>query len=114
LLIGLVSAVLSDLGFEVVSVGDGRAAVEAFRAEPSFVLPILDGDMPNLCGIDAARAVFDPLARCVRRGRERRAPDRGCGGRGECALRGEGRTEFIKALRESCAAAFTRAERTRR
>jgi two-component system cell cycle sensor histidine kinase/response regulator CckA len=49
---------LRQLGFEVVTVADGRQAVEAFTADPSrFDLVLLDLTMPVMTGTEAVLAI---------------------------------------------------------
>jgi PAS domain S-box-containing protein len=51
-------SMLRELGFDVVAVGDGRAAVEAFQADPRrFDLVLLDLTMPVMDGAAALRAI---------------------------------------------------------
>lgn len=53
MILGPVTAILSDAGYDVVACKDGADAIERFRKEPeSFVLVILDMVMPNLSGRD--------------------------------------------------------------
>lgn len=52
--------VLENLGYRVVVVDDGLAAVAAYRAEPNaFALVILDISMPGLCGDEALRKILE-------------------------------------------------------
>jgi two-component system, cell cycle sensor histidine kinase and response regulator CckA len=49
---------LRQIGFEVTAVADGRAAVEAFSADPArFDLVLLDLTMPIMTGAEALRAI---------------------------------------------------------
>jgi two-component system, cell cycle sensor histidine kinase and response regulator CckA len=49
---------LRQIGFEVTAVADGRAAVEAFAADPArFDLVLLDLTMPIMTGAEALRAI---------------------------------------------------------
>ena len=52
----LTQGLFEKLGFEVVVVGDGRAAVEATRTE-DFDAIIMDCQMPNLDGFQATAAI---------------------------------------------------------
>jgi len=63
----MLCSIVSDAGYEVVGeAGDGRAAVETYKAvRPDIVL--MDMVMPELSGVDAVREIcaFDPGARIV-------------------------------------------------
>ena len=53
----LVASYLSDEGFVVEEVGNGRAAVDRIDREPPIDLMVLDVRMPELNGVDALREI---------------------------------------------------------
>ena len=53
---------LEHTGYEIVSVGDGQAAVEAYDAQGPFDLVLLDVMMPRLDGLGACRAIRERAA----------------------------------------------------
>ena len=53
----LFSRWLAKWGYQVTAVGDGQAALQALRADPSLRLCVMDWMMPGLDGIDVCRAI---------------------------------------------------------
>ncbi len=52
----VLSALLLPLGAELIMAGDGVQAVTEFR-EGDFDLVLMDIEMPNMCGVEATRAI---------------------------------------------------------
>lgn len=52
------AAIMEDFGFDVLTVADGRLAVDAFEKEQeSFKLVILDVSMPHMSGLEVCRHI---------------------------------------------------------
>jgi sigma-B regulation protein RsbU (phosphoserine phosphatase) len=53
----MLSSLIASWGFEVVSVGDGRSALEAFERESGPQLFLLDWMLPDMDGLDICRKI---------------------------------------------------------
>ncbi|MHC4777042.1 MAG: ATP-binding protein [Planctomycetota bacterium] len=52
------ASVLTDAGYEVVAVGDGRDAVEKFRSDRNFDLLFIDIALPRLSGVEVVGKIL--------------------------------------------------------
>ncbi len=53
----LARTILEKLGHSVITVNDGRAAMQTLQKDQSFDVVLLDMEMPNLNGLETARAI---------------------------------------------------------